>query len=76
MPDSMIFRARSSAANCDFCSVKPAVLEFDIQCEPEHSRQQGACCATCAHHLLDALAQMTMSSLSKTSQEAANLGTL
>src|SRR5260370_7338655 len=61
MPDSMTFLARSSGAQCELCSTNLAVFEFTIQCEREDTRQVGTCCANCAHHLLDALAQMTSS---------------
>jgi len=61
MPDSMTFLARSSGAQCELCSTNLAVFEFTIQCEREDTRQVGTCCAYCAHHLLDALAQMTSS---------------
>jgi hypothetical protein len=52
----MTFRALSSQANCELCSVNLAVLQFDILSDEERSRQQGACCTACAFNILAALA--------------------
>ena len=56
MQDSMTFRALTSQSHCQLCSVSPAVLEFDILTDQEHSRQHGLCCARCACNVLQALA--------------------
>ena len=58
MKDSMTFRMRSGQAQCELCSLNPAVVDFEILCDPENSRQQGACCETCARNLLNALLQV------------------
>ena len=44
MPDLMTFRPWDGHAQCELCSANPAMLEFDIQCDQENSRQQGFCC--------------------------------
>jgi len=54
----MTFRVLTSPAQCELCSANPAVLEFDILSALEGSRQQGCCCRTCAHNLLEALTQI------------------
>ena len=54
--DSMTFRALDSQTNCQLCSVNLAVLQFDILSDQEKSRQQGACCTTCAFNILASLA--------------------
>jgi hypothetical protein len=65
MRDSMTFRALDSQSHCQLCSVSPAVLEFDILTDQEHSRQQGLCCARCACNVLRALAAVNPQSAKK-----------
>jgi hypothetical protein len=52
----MTFRAFSSHANCELCSVNLAVLQFEILSDQERSRQHGTCCTECAFNILAALA--------------------
>jgi len=54
----MTFTAQVGDVRCELCGVNPATLHFDIRCDPDNSRQQGPCCNSCAHRLLDALAQL------------------
>jgi hypothetical protein len=63
MADSMTFRARCEESYCELCSARPAVLEFDIRCDQENSRQQGSCCTMCARNLLDALSRIKPTSV-------------
>ena len=58
MADTMTFKALSGDAPCALCGSVAATLEFDIKCDPDGSRQHGACCKRCAHNLIDALAQV------------------
>jgi len=58
MPDSMVFKARDAQGQCNFCGTNPAAFEIEIRCAEEKSLQQGPCCSTCAHNLLDALARI------------------
>lgn len=57
MPVSMTFTAQAGHNLCELCGVNPARLEFDVRSDPDQKREQGPCCAGCAHNLLDALAQ-------------------
>jgi hypothetical protein len=52
------FRALNSQANCDLCSINPAVLQFDVLSDQDRSRQQGACCTGCAFNILAALSKV------------------
>jgi protein-arginine kinase activator protein McsA len=52
----MTFRSLASQGQCQLCSANPAVLEFEILTDQEHSRQQGSCCERCACNILQALA--------------------
>jgi hypothetical protein len=65
----MTFRAREGRGQCELCSGNPAVLDFDIQCDQENSRQQGGCCPTCARHLLDALAKIKPQASERSSRQ-------
>jgi hypothetical protein len=58
MPDSMTFKARDGPGKCRFCETSPATLELEIRCVQDNSLEQGPCCSTCAHNLLDALARV------------------
>jgi protein-arginine kinase activator protein McsA len=60
MTDSMTFRVSEKQSLCNLCSANPAVVDFDITSDPDNSRQQGACCETCARNLLDALLRMKL----------------
>jgi len=58
MPDSMTFTARDGQRQCEFCGTTLATLDLEIRSARENSLQKGACCPTCAHNLVDALARI------------------